>query len=38
MMLAMLAVSAIPELRIGNRGLIDSRAYHLVPPVLPNPA
>jgi adenine deaminase len=33
-MLAMLAVSAIPELRIGNRGLIDSRDYRLVPPVL----
>jgi adenine deaminase len=33
-MLAMLAVSAIPELRIGNRGLIDSRDYRLVPPVV----
>jgi adenine deaminase len=33
-MLAMLAVSAIPELRIGNRGLIDSRDYRLVSPVL----
>lgn len=33
-MLAMLAVSAIPELRIGNRGLIDSRAYRLVSPVV----
>ncbi len=30
-MLALLAVSAIPELRIGNRGLIDSRAHRLVP-------
>jgi adenine deaminase len=29
-MLALLAVSAIPELRIGNRGLIDSRAFELV--------
>lgn len=33
-MLAMLAVSAIPELRIGNRGLIGSRDYRLVPPVV----
>lgn len=33
-MLAMLAVSAIPELRIGNRGLIDSRDYRLVSPVV----
>ncbi|MGI8450583.1 MAG: adenine deaminase C-terminal domain-containing protein [Streptosporangiaceae bacterium] len=33
-MLAMLAVSAIPELRIGNRGLIDSREYVIVPPVI----
>lgn len=33
-MLAMLAVSAIPELRIGNRGLIDSRGYRLVSPVV----
>jgi adenine deaminase len=33
-MLAMLAVSAIPELRIGNRGLIDSREYVIVPPVV----
>jgi adenine deaminase len=38
MMLAMLAVSAIPELRIGNRGLIDSRDYRLVPPVLTDPS
>jgi adenine deaminase len=36
-MLAMLAVSAIPELRIGNRGLIDSREFRLVPPVLGAP-
>jgi adenine deaminase len=28
--LALLAVSAIPELRIGNRGLIDSRHYRIV--------
>ncbi|WP_099021665.1 adenine deaminase [Mycolicibacterium palauense] len=28
--LALLAVSAIPELRIGNRGLIDSRNYRIV--------
>lgn len=29
-MLALLAVSAIPELRIGNRGLIDAREFRLV--------
>jgi adenine deaminase len=29
-MLALLAVSAIPELRIGNRGLIDTRDYRLI--------
>ena len=34
MMVALLAVSAIPELRIGNRGLIDSREFKLVEPVL----
>jgi len=33
-MLAMLAVSAIPELRIGNRGLIDARDYRIVEAVV----